>query len=86
MQKDVLFGDDGDGNATRILCVGGPLDGDRIATTLYFRTGRGKATTHISIPIWGEVFDVVVDDGTEGHYVYNDERRAYWFVAGRRER
>lgn len=69
---------EGRGGRTRL--VGGPLDGTVIATHLYLRTGRGNATTHISMPTTPASFDVHTNSGERGSYVLNAERAEYWFV------
>ena len=80
-QHSDLFGRDQD-RSKRINLVGGPLDGIAIASHLYFRTGRGKRTAHISMPLlFIPAFDVHTDE-VRGQYVYNDEARAYWWVHG----
>lgn len=82
VRRGDIFGRDLE-RSKRINLVGGPLDGVAIASHLYFRTGRGKRTAHISLPLlFIPAFDVKTDEGVRGQYVYNDEARAYWWVAG----
>lgn len=77
---------EGDDKSERVRLVGGPLDGSKIATYLYLRTGRGKATTHISMPTNPESFEVHTEGGERGRYAWNDERNEYWYESGTLDR
>ncbi len=80
--KDIF--NPGEGRGQCVILRGGPLDNETIATHLYVKTGRGKATAHISVPLMPDTFDVTTDV-ERGHYAWNDEAHAYWWVDGQLE-
>lgn len=71
----------GEGKGLRLPMVGGPFHGEQIATHFQLRSGRGKQTKHLSVPV-GSPITVKVDDGTKGTYVLADDGSAYvWWPA-----
>ena len=72
----------GESKGKRVPLRGGPLDGEQMATHLYVRTGRGKATASLSVPLLPDSFNVTTQGGDAGHYAWNDEAGAYWWVQG----
>jgi hypothetical protein len=80
--KDMFGKREGEPRSLAYPLRGGPLDGETLSSHLYVKTGRGKATAHISVPLMPDEFDVRTDGGMRGRYVWNDERKAYWWCEG----